>query len=160
MPYLYISLGVVALAYLFYLFVPKAKSWHLLGVAKKVRKILQANINLQRNHTVKTAEAIKNIEALFASGGGTDFVKLLDYLQKLKISNPELCTVIDLLLDKIKTERPYCLLSHDKEKAFETTSSYINSSNKGEALSALESKRKTWRCLCVAVSIGYYLTAS
>ena len=136
--YFYVALGAVALAYLLYLFVPKSKSWHLLGVAKKLRKILQANTSLQRNHTVKIAEAIRNIEALFVNGSGTDFVKLLNNLQKLKISNPELCPVIDLLLDKIKTERPYCLLSHDKEKAFETTSSYINGSNKDEALSALE----------------------
>ena len=136
--YFYVALGALALAYLLYLFVPKAKSWHLLGVAKKVRKILQANKNLQRNHTVKVTDAIKNIEALFAKNGGTDYVKLLDTLHKLKFSNGELCTAIDLLLEKIEVSRPFCLLSQDKEKTFESAVKYINNSNKAEALSAVK----------------------
>jgi len=136
--YFYFALGGVALAYLLYLFVPKAKSWHLLGVATKVKKILQANLKLQKNHTQKISDALGNIEALFTRSGGTDYVKLLDVLQKLKLSNNELCAVIDLLLEKIETDYPYCLLSNDKIKAFENASSHISDSNKDEALFALK----------------------
>jgi len=135
--YFYFALGIVALIYLLYLFVPKAKSWYLLGVITKVRKILLANSKLQKNHTQKISEILSNIEALFARGGGTDYVKLLDTLHKLKFANSELCSVIDLLLEKIETAHPYCLLPDDRASSFENATKYISSANGDEALSTL-----------------------
>jgi uncharacterized protein YpuA (DUF1002 family) len=68
------------------------------------------NSKLQKNHTQKISEAINNIEALFTRSDGIDYAKLLDALNKIRSSNNELYSVIDLLLEKIETDNPYCLL--------------------------------------------------
>ncbi|GHS94950.1 hypothetical protein FACS1894139_04060 [Planctomycetales bacterium] len=134
----YIALGVVALTYLLYLFAPKAKSWYLLGVSKKVRRILQANTKLQKGHTQKISEAITYIEALFTRGISVDYARLIGTMRKIRASNSELSAVIDLLIGQIETNRPYGLLSADKENAFVAVVKQIAAQNQSDAETALK----------------------
>jgi len=137
--FVYIILGGLALIYLIYLFRPKTKLWFPLGVTKKIRKIINDNIGLQRNHTQKISDAINNIETFFPQTGKINYQKLFASLQKIKIvSNTSQCQVIDILIDNIKEKKHFCLLSDDKATVFEMLRNHITHSEKEESLSALE----------------------
>jgi hypothetical protein len=130
---------IIAFAYLIYIFAPKAKIWYLLGSSKKVRKILIHKVGLQKNHTRHIAETINSVESLFSRAGQTDYPKLFDTLQKIRVgSEPQLCQVIDLLAEKIKEEHPFCLLASDKASAFESAKRHIADSKNTEVMSALD----------------------
>jgi hypothetical protein len=118
--------------------VPKAKSWYFVGVSKKVRRILQANIKLQKSHTQKISEAINSVEALFTRDIGVDYVKLFGTMRKIRVSTSEFSAVIDLLIGQIEATHPYCLLSADKESVFVSVAKSIDALNKSDAQSSLK----------------------